>query len=126
VDGIKPALGPILERLPEDRLDVVMDRRLRAQAKDPHREAPGPLAAIMVLLFRAPVDGDRPLSPPFDRGRLPVSSSRAELSDDPGSLALAVGLLIDQTIVVLENVPHRGWAKPAPAALGGERGHNRS
>lgn len=131
IDGIKEALGRILERLPKGiNLDVVMDQSVyvRKAISDLIQEGAlgAMLAAIMVLLFLGSVRsmGIVLISLPLAIMAAVVGLFFAGESLNAmtlGGLALAVGLLIDQTIVVLENISrHLDMGKqPFKAALDG-------
>lgn len=131
IDGIKTALGGILERLPKGvNLDVVMDQSVyvRKAIADLIQEGVlgAALAAIMVLLF---LGSFRSMAIVLISLPLAILAACVGLyfageslnAMTLGGLALAVGLLIDQTIVVLENISrHLGMGKsPGKAALDG-------
>ena len=131
VDGIKEALGRILERLPKGiNLDVVMDQSVyvRKAIADLIQEGTlgAALAAIMVLIF---LGSFRSMAIVLISLPLAILAACVGLyfageslnAMTLGGLALAVGLLIDQTIVVLENISrHLGMGKsPGKAALDG-------
>jgi CzcA family heavy metal efflux pump len=133
VDGIKAALGPILERLPEGvNLDVVMDQsvyvREAIQTLIEEGIAGAVLAATMVLLFLGSVRSMAIVALSLPLAIVAASTGlyftgQSLNTMTLGGLALAVGLLIDQTIVVLENVSrHLEMGKPRlQAALDGAR-----
>jgi multidrug efflux pump subunit AcrB len=131
VDGVKEAITTILQRLPKGiNLDVVMDQSVyvRKAIADLIQEGVlgAALAAVMVLLFLGSVHsmGIVLLSLPLAilaacTGLFFTGQSLNAMT--LGGLALAVGLLIDQTIVVLENISrHLEMGKsPLTAALDG-------
>jgi CzcA family heavy metal efflux pump len=130
VDGIRAALKPILERIKGINLDVVMDQSVfvREAIRNLVQVAVigSLLAAVMVLLFLGSV---RPML--IVLIMLPLACLGAFIglfftgesinAMTLGGLALAVGLLIDQSIVVLENsARHLSLGKsPWQAALDG-------
>lgn len=131
VDGIRAALGSILARLPEGiRLDVVMDQSVyvRQAIRSLVNEGllGGLLAAVMILVFLG-----SPRATFVITLAIPLSILAAFIglyftgnSIDAmvlGGLALAVGRLVDDAIVVLENtVRHLEMGKPPfQAALDG-------
>ncbi|MBI3491689.1 MAG: efflux RND transporter permease subunit [Acidobacteria bacterium] len=114
VDGIKAQLGAIKQRLPPDiNLDVVMDQSVYVRQSIDHLEWEGVLGAVlaglMILVFLGSVR-----STAIILISLPLAVTAAIIglfafdqtlnSMTLGGLALAVGLLIDQSIVVIENV----------------------
>ncbi|MBI1872408.1 MAG: efflux RND transporter permease subunit [Acidobacteria bacterium] len=114
VDGIKQQLGAIKARLPQDvNLDVVMDQSVYVRKSIEQLEREGVLgamlAALMILVFLGSVR-----SMAMILISLPLAIIAAIIglfaldqslnSMTLGGLALAVGLLIDQSIVVIENV----------------------
>ncbi len=131
VDGVKAATEPMKERLPPGmNLDVVFDQSV--YVRDAIRALGGEalfgtlLAAVMVLLFL------RSLRPTLILVvALPLALLGAVLglhfsghtvnSMTLGGLAVAIGLLIDQGIVVLENIErrHEGGESAAAAAQQG-------
>jgi CzcA family heavy metal efflux pump len=131
VDGVKEAIGGILQRLPKGiNLDVVMDQSVyvRKAISDLIQEGVlgAVLAAVMVLLFLGSV---RSMAIVLLSLPLAIVAACTALfftgqslnAMTLGGLALAVGLLIDQTIVVLENISrHLEMGKtPLQAALDG-------
>ncbi len=131
VDGVRDALKRIRQRIPEGiDLSLVLDQSIfvRRAIQDLEFEAAlgGLLAASMVLLFLGSVR-----SMVVVLLSLPLAVVAAIIglyftggslnSMTLGGLALAVGLLIDQSIVVLENIArHRSGGMPASeAALAG-------
>jgi multidrug efflux pump subunit AcrB len=127
VDGIRAALAGILERLPSGiHLDVVMDQSVyvrRAIRSLVYEGLLGAgLAALMILLFL----GD-PKATAITALAIPLSVLAAFIglyftgssvnAMTLGGLALAVGRLVDDAIVVLENTDrHRRSGKSGPAA----------
>jgi multidrug efflux pump subunit AcrB len=116
VDGVKNTINEILSRLPKGvNLDVVMDQSVyvrQAIANLQHEGILGAgLAAVMVLFFLGSIR-----STAIILISLPLSILGAFIgiyatgqsinSMTLGGLALSVGLLIDQSIVVIENT-HR-------------------
>jgi multidrug efflux pump subunit AcrB len=113
VDGIKAQLKPILERIKGINLDVVMDQSfyVRESIRNLIYEAVlgAALAALLVLIFLGSV---RPMF--IVLLSLPLACLGAFVglyftgeslnAMTLGGLALAVGLLIDQSIVVIENI----------------------
>jgi CzcA family heavy metal efflux pump len=114
VEGVKKAIGTILERLPKGiNLDVVMDQSVyvrQAISNLIHEGVIGTIfAAIMILIF---------LGSARSTFIILISLPLAVLSAfiglyftgasinamTLGGLAVAVGLLIDQSIVVIENI----------------------
>ena len=131
VDGVQVALERISQRIPEGiDLALVMDQSVfvRRAMRDLEFEAilGGLLAATMVLLFLGSVRAmvivllSLPLAVLAAIVGLYFTDQTLN-SMTLGGLALAVGLLIDQSIVVLENiVRHRQAGKSArEAALAG-------
>src|SRR5436309_371150 len=130
VDGIKAQLKPILERIKGINLDVVMDQSfyVRESIRNLITEAiiGAGLAALLVLLF---LGSYRPMF--IVLISLPLACLGAFIglyftgeslnAMTLGGLALAVGLLIDQSIVVIENTErHLEMGKSArEAALEG-------
>lgn len=131
VDGIKQQLGAIKARLPQDvNLDVVMDQSVYVRTSIEQLEREGilgaVLAAVMILVFLGSVR-----STTIILISLPLAIIAAIVglfaldqslnSMTLGGLALAVGLLIDQSIVVIENVERhlRADGDPFRAALDG-------
>jgi multidrug efflux pump subunit AcrB len=127
VDGIRAALSSILERLPTGfNLGVVMDQSVyvrRAISSLVHEGVLGAgLAAVMILVFIG--DLRSTLLTAF---AIPLSILAAFIglsftghsvnAMTLGGLALAVGRLVDDAIVVLENTDrHRQLGKPGAAA----------
>lgn len=123
VDGVRSALERIGQRIPEGiRLSLVLDQSVfvRRAIQDLEFEAilGGLLAATMVLLFLGSV---RSMAIVLLSLPLAVLAAITALyftgqslnSMTLGGLALAVGLLIDQSIVVLENISrHLQAGKP--------------
>ena len=131
IDGVQAALERISQRIPEGiDLALVMDQSVfvRRAMRDLEFEAilGGLLAATMVLLFLGSVRAmvivllSLPLAVLAAIVGLYFTDQTLN-SMTLGGLALAVGLLIDQSIVVLENiVRHRQAGKSArEAALAG-------
>ncbi|MBI3073295.1 MAG: efflux RND transporter permease subunit [Deltaproteobacteria bacterium] len=129
VDGIRREIGLLLARLPPGiNLDIVFDQStfVRTSIKSLAVEmiAGGLLAALMVLLFlgsfrsTAVVFMSIPLSLVAAFIGLYATGNTVNAMT-LGGLALAVGRLVDDSIVVLENtVRHLGMGKPvATAAL---------
>jgi multidrug efflux pump subunit AcrB len=131
VDGIRAALGSILARLPEGiRLDVVMDQSVyvRQAIRSLVNEGllGGLLAAVMILLFLGSLRSTLVITLAIPLSILAAfiglyftgNSINAMVL---GGLALAVGRLVDDAIVVLENtVRHLEMGKPpSRAALDG-------
>jgi multidrug efflux pump subunit AcrB len=131
VDGIKAQLGAIRERLPKDiALDVVMDQSVYVREAIRHLEWEGilgtVLAGLMILVFLRSVR-----STFIVLVSLPLAILAAIIGlfvmDQTlngmtlGGLALAIGLLIDQSIVVIESVERhlREGKEPVRAALEG-------
>jgi multidrug efflux pump subunit AcrB len=126
VDGIKAQLKPILERIKGIHLDVVMDQSfyVRESIRNLVHEAilGAGLAAALVFVFLGSV---RPMF--IVLVSLPLACLGAFVglyftgeslnAMTLGGLALAVGLLIDQSIVVIENTErHLALGKPPPDA----------
>ena len=130
VDGIRDALKPILERVKDVNLDVVMDQSVYVRQAIRNVASEGLLgallAAVMILLFLRSLRSTLivllalPLACLGAFIGLYFSGETANIMT-LGGLALVVGLLIDQSIVVLENVTrHASLGKPAAqAALDG-------
>ncbi len=130
VDGIRAGLKPILERIKGIHLDVVMDQSfyVREALSNLGQEAVlgSLLAALMVLIFLKSL---RPtwivlISLPLAvlGAFIGLYFTRESLNAMTlGGLALSIGLLIDQTVVVLENTSrHLSLGKtPLQAALDG-------
>ena len=133
VDAIRARLAPIRERLPPDiQLDVVMDQSATVRSAISHLQVEAllgaGLAALMILLFLGSLR-----STLIALVSLPLAVIAALIglyatdqtvnSMTLGGLALGVGLLIDQSIVVIENVErHLALGKtPLRAALDGGR-----
>ena len=131
IDGIKQAIGGILERLPKGiNLEVVMDQSVYVRKAISNLIQEGvlgaALAAIMVLLFLGSVRSMGIVLISLPLAILAASiglyfSGESLNAMTLGGLALAVGLLIDQTIVVLENISrHLAMGKSSfEAALDG-------
>jgi CzcA family heavy metal efflux pump len=124
VDGVRSALDQILQRLPKGiNLDVVMDQSefVRKAIRNLEEEAVAGtlLAGLMVLLFLGSFRSTLvilftlPLA--FLSAFLGLYFSGESINAMTlGGLALAVGLLIDQAIVVTENIArHIEEGKPA-------------
>lgn len=132
VEGVRRALGPILERIKEINLDVVMDQSVYVRQAIRNVMTEGllgsALACAMILIFLRSL---RPtlivvISLPlaclgafiglyFTRETVNVMTL--------GGLALVLGLLIDQSIVVLENATRHlslGKSPEEAAAAGAE------
>ncbi|MBI2375707.1 MAG: efflux RND transporter permease subunit [Deltaproteobacteria bacterium] len=133
VDGIRAQLKPIAERLPPDiRLDVVMDQSETVRRSIRHLQVEAVLgaglAALMILLFLGSVRSTFivALSLPLAVITALVGLTLFDQTINTmtlGGLALAVGLLIDQAIVMIENIErhlHLGKS-PLRAALDGGR-----
>ncbi len=112
VDGIRAALKPILERIKGINLDVVMDQSVyvRQAIRNLVQEAVlgALLAAVLVLIFlrSARAMGIVLISLPLACLGAFVGLYFTHESLNAmtlGGLALAIGLLIDQSIVVIEN-----------------------
>ncbi|MBI2924360.1 MAG: efflux RND transporter permease subunit [Verrucomicrobia bacterium] len=130
VEGIKDQLKPILERIKGINLDVVMDQSVfvRDSIRNLAQEAAlgAGLAALLVLVF---LGSYRPMlivviaMPLACLGAfIGLYFTRETINAMTlGGLALVVGLLIDQSIVVIENVErHLAMGKtPREAALEG-------
>jgi multidrug efflux pump subunit AcrB len=124
VDGIRAALGAILARLPDGvRLDVVMDQSIyvRQAIRSLVNEGVlgGLLAAVMILVFLGSLRSTLVITLAIPLSILAAfiglyftgNSINAMVL---GGLALAVGRLVDDAIVVLENtVRHLEMGKPA-------------
>ncbi len=131
VEGIKGQLDEIRKRLPpEVKLDVVMDQSVyvRQSIRSLQGEAVlgAALAALMVLLFLGSVRSTLVVlvSLPLAVIAALVGLFAADQSLNSmtlGGLALALGLVMDQSIVVIENVERhlRGGKDPFRAALEG-------
>jgi multidrug efflux pump subunit AcrB len=130
VEGIRNALGPILERIKEVSLEVVMDQSVYVREAIRNVVTEGVLGSLlacaMILIFL------RSLRPTFIvMLSLPVAGLGAFIGlyftretlnvMTLGGLALVLGLLIDQSIVVLENASrHLSLGKtPLEAAAAG-------
>jgi multidrug efflux pump subunit AcrB len=130
VEGIRRALGAILERIKEVDLDVVMDQSVYVREAIRNVMTEGVLGSLlacaMILVFL------RSLRPTFIVVlTLPVAGLGALIGlyftretlnvMTLGGLALVLGLLIDQSIVVLENASrHLSLGKtPLEAAAAG-------
>jgi len=131
VEGVKEAISTILERLPKGiNLDVVMDQSVyvrQAISNLIHEGVLGAiLASVMILIFLGSVRSTFIILISLP---LAILSAFIGLYFTGGSinamtlggLALAVGLLIDQSIVVIENISrHLEMGKtPWQAALDG-------
>jgi multidrug efflux pump subunit AcrB len=112
VDGIRAALKPILERIKGINLDVVMDQSVyvRQAIRNLVQEAVlgALLAAVLVLIFlrSARAMGIVLISLPLAclGAFVGLYFTRESLNAMTlGGLAIAIGLLIDQSIVVIEN-----------------------
>ncbi|MEE9149893.1 MAG: efflux RND transporter permease subunit, partial [Candidatus Tectomicrobia bacterium] len=131
VDGIRDTIGKILTRLPEGiNLDVVMDQSVYVREAIRSLIGEGILgalmAALMILLFLGSMRATA-----IVLLSLPLAVLAAFIglffSGDSinamtlGGLAMAVGLIIDQSIVVLENISRHleKGQTPAQAALAG-------
>ncbi len=131
VDGIKAQLGAIRQRLPKDvDLSIVMDQSVYVRESIRHLEWEGflgaGLAAVMVLLFLGSVRSTLVILISLPLALLGAiiglfASGQSLNSMTLGGLALAVGLLIDQSIVVIENIERhlREGKDPYHAALEG-------
>src|SRR3990172_1497592 len=131
VDGIKGQLGEINKRLPPDvNLDVVMDQSVYVRESIRHLQWEGilgaALAGLMVLLFLGSVRSTFIILTSLPLAILAAViglfvSGQSLNGMTLGGLALAVGLLIDQSIVVIENVERhlRLGKEPMRAALEG-------
>ncbi len=131
VDGVRKAIGGILERLPKGiNLDVVMDQSVyvRKAIADLVQEGilGALLAALMVLLFLGSARSMAIVALALPLAVLAACTGLFFTGESLnamtlGGLALAVGLLIDQTIVVLENISrHLEMGKsPLKASLDG-------
>ena len=123
VDGVKGALGEILQRLPEGiSLDVVMDQSefVRKAIADLEIEAllGTLLAAFMVLLFLGSFRSTFVIVLTLPLAFMAALMGLYFMGESInamtlGGLALAVGLLIDQAIIVTENIArHMESGKP--------------
>jgi CzcA family heavy metal efflux pump/RND family efflux transporter MFP subunit len=131
VDGVKAAIAPILEKLPKGvNLDVVFDQSVYARNAISSLEHEGLLgallAALMILFFLGSLraTGVVAFSLPLSILGATVflyASHQSLNTMTLGGLALVLGLLIDQTIVVLENIERhvREGMPVAEAALTG-------
>lgn len=131
VDGIRAALGSILERLPEGiDLDVVMDQSVYVRQAIRSLVEEGilgaVLAAVMILLFIGNLRSTLMITLAIPLSILAAAiglyfSGGSLNAMVLGGLALAVGRLVDDAIVVLENTDrHLAMGKPpAQAALDG-------
>lgn len=131
VDGIRAALGSILERLPQGiNLDVVMDQSVyvrQAISSLMHEGIlGGGLAALMILLFVGSFRSTLMITLAIPLSILAgfvglYFSGNSINAMVLGGLALAVGRLVDDAIVVLENTDrHLKMGKSPPqAALDG-------
>lgn len=131
VDGIKAQLGAIRQRLPKDvDLNIVMDQSVYVRESIRHLEWEGflgaGLAAVMVLFFLGSVRSTLVILISLPLALLGAiiglfASGQSLNSMTLGGLALAVGLLIDQSIVVIENIERhlREGKDPYHAALEG-------
>lgn len=131
VDGIQTALGSILERLPEGiDLDVVMDQSVYVRQAIRGLVEEGILgallAAVMILLFIGNLRSTLMITLAIPLSILAAAiglyfSGSSLNAMVLGGLALAVGRLVDDAIVVLENTDrHLAMGKtPARAALDG-------
>ncbi|MGB7290812.1 MAG: efflux RND transporter permease subunit [Thermodesulfobacteriota bacterium] len=116
VDGIKKEISTILERLPEGiNLNVVMDQSVyvrQAISDLVHEGILGAvLASIMVLIFLGSVRSTFIILLSLPLAILSAFiglyfTGKSINAMTLGGLALAVGLLIDQSVVVIENI-HR-------------------
>lgn len=131
VDGIRDTIGKILTRLPEGiNLDVVMDQSVYVRDAIRTLIEEGILgalmAALMILLFLGSVRSTAIVLIALPLAVLAAFIGLFFTGDSInamtlGGLAMAVGLLIDQSIVVLENISrHLEEGKsPFEAALDG-------
>jgi multidrug efflux pump subunit AcrB len=131
VDGIRAALGSILARLPEGiNLTVVMDQSVyvRQAIRSLINEGclGGGLAALMILLFIGNLRSALIITLAIPLSILAAFIGLSFTGNSVnamvlGGLALAVGRLVDDAIVVLENTDrHLALGKPAlQAALDG-------
>jgi multidrug efflux pump subunit AcrB len=131
VDGIRETIGKILTRLPEGiNLDVVMDQSVYVREAIRNLIGEGILgalmAAFMILLFLGSVRSTAIVLIALPLAVLAAFIGLFFTGDSInamtlGGLAMAVGLLIDQSIVVLENISrHLEEGKsPFEAALDG-------
>ena len=126
VEGIKAQLEPIKERIKNVNLDVVMDQSVLVRESIDHLIMEGiigaGLAALMVFIF---LRSYRPMI--IILTALPLAALGAFIgmffTDQSmnvmtlGGLALVIGLLIDESIVVLENIErHLAMGKTPYAA----------
>jgi CzcA family heavy metal efflux pump len=131
VEGVKKAISTILVRLPEGiNLDVVMDQSVyvrQAISNLIHEGVIGAiLASIIILFFLGSVRSMSIILISFPLAILSAFiglyfTGRSINAMTLGGLALAVGLLIDQSIVIIENT-HRYLEMgktPQQAALNG-------
>jgi multidrug efflux pump subunit AcrB len=131
VEGIKAQLGAIRERLPKDiALDVVMDQSVYVRKAIRHLEWEGilgtALAGLMILVFLKSVRSTFVVLVSLPLAILAAIIGLFVMDQTLngmtlGGLALAIGLLIDQSIVVIESVErhlHEG-KEPYRAALEG-------
>lgn len=131
VEGIKAQLGAIRERLPRDiQLDVVMDQSVYVRTAIRHLEWEGvlgtALAGLMILVFLRSVRSTFIVLVSLPLAILAAIVGLFVMGQTLngmtlGGLALAIGLLIDQSIVVIESVErhlHQG-KDPYRAALEG-------
>src|SRR5712692_3388163 len=131
VDGIKQQLGTIKARLPQDvNLDVVMDQSVYVRKSIDQLEREGVfgamLAALMIMVFLGSVRATAMILISLPLAIIAAIVGLFVLDQSLnsmtlGGLALAVGLLIDQSIVVIENVERhlRADGNPLRAALEG-------
>jgi multidrug efflux pump subunit AcrB len=130
VEGIRQALGPILERIKEVNLDVVMDQSVYVRQAIRNVISEGVLgsglAALMILLFlhnrryTAIVLTALPLACLGSMIGLYFTHQTLNVMT-LGGLALVLGMLIDESVVVLENTArHLAMGESAAdAALAG-------
>lgn len=126
VEGIKAQLAPIKERIKNVNLDVVMDQSVLVRESIDHLIMEGligsGLAALMVFIF---LRSYRPMI--IILTALPLAALGAFIGMffnhqsmnvmTLGGLALVIGLLIDESIVVLENIErHLAMGKTPYAA----------
>ena len=131
VEGIRATIGKILSRLPQGiRLDVVMDQSVYVRDAIRSLISEGVLgalmAALMILLFLGSVRSTGIVLLALPLAVLAAFTGLYFTGDSInamtlGGLAMAIGLLIDQSIVVLENISrHLEMGKsPFQAALDG-------
>ncbi len=131
VEGIRGQLDEIRKRLPPDiALDVVMDQSVYVRQSIRSLQWEGVLGAglagLMILLFLGSVRSALVIlvSVPLAviAALVGLFATRQSLNSMTlGGLALALGLLMDQSIVVIENVERhlRGGKDPFRAALDG-------